>query len=38
MNSDVYWAETKFSDLSRAELINRLKISEKMYYNWKNKI
>lgn len=34
----IEWAEIKFSDLTRAELINRLKISEKTYYNWKNKI
>lgn len=32
----VDWAEKKYNDLSRTELINKLEISEKTYYNWKN--
>jgi ASC-1-like (ASCH) protein len=36
--SMIDWAEKKFDDLSRAEIINKLSISEKTYYNWKNKI
>lgn len=30
------WAEKKYEGLSRSELINKLEISEKTYYNWKN--
>lgn len=36
--SMVEWAENKYNNLSRAEIINKLKISEKTYYNWKNGI
>lgn len=32
------WAEKKYDRLSRAELIKKLGISEKTYYNWKNGI
>lgn len=34
----VDWAEKKYSNLSRADLINKLDISEKTYYNWKNRL
>jgi transcriptional regulator with PAS, ATPase and Fis domain len=34
--SMVEWAENKYSNLSRADIIGKLKISEKTYYNWKN--
>jgi transcriptional regulator with PAS, ATPase and Fis domain len=36
--SMVEWAENKYNNLSRAEIIGKLKISEKTFYNWKNGI